>query len=136
MQLIRSATVAIKVDSHVKSCSCFLRQKIIVDVSLHKPGMFIFLDKTGSDQRNTLRKCDYSMHGKPLQNHTLLARGEHMSGLAFMSVCGLLDVKGTVNGDTFYNFVQKYLPHLIPFDGINCQCGGSTIAPYTTLWKS
>ena len=46
-----------------------------------------------------------------------------MSGLAFMSVNGLIDVsnvKGTTDGDTFYDFVQKHLlPQLLPFNGIN-----------------
>ena len=46
-----------------------------------------------------------------------------MSRLAFMSVNGLLDVsivKGTTDGDTFYDFVQKQLlPQLFPFDGVN-----------------
>ena len=66
--------------------------------------MLIFLDETGSDRRNILRKYGYSMRGKTPQNHTLLARGEHLSAVALMSVCGILDVNivnGTTNGDTF-----------------------------------
>ena len=47
------------------------------------------------------------------------------SGLAFMSVNGLFDVsivKGTTDGDTFYDFVQEHLlPHILPFDGVNPQ---------------
>ena len=46
-----------------------------------------------------------------------------MSGLAFMSVNGLLDVsivKGTTDGDTLYDFMQKHLlPQLLPFNGVN-----------------
>ena len=102
----------------------FLRQKFALDVSLYRPDMLVFLDETGSDQRNMLRKYSYSIRGKTPQNHTLLARGEHMSALAFMSVSGILDVsivKGTTNGDKFYDIVQKcLLPHLLPFDGVNC----------------
>ncbi|SMN02410.1 Mobile element protein [uncultured Candidatus Thioglobus sp.] len=101
----------------------FLRQKFILDVSLYKSDMFIFLDETGADRRNVLRKYGYSMRGKTPQEHTLLVRGEHVSGIGIISVNGLLDVyvtKGPVDGDKFYDFALKYLlPHLMPFDGIN-----------------
>ena len=101
----------------------FIRQQYILDVSVYKPEMVIFLDETGADQRNALRRYGYSLRGIPLKNNTLLVRGEHVSGLAFMSTYGLLDVsiiKGTVNGDIFYDFVQKYLlPQLLPFNGVN-----------------
>ena len=56
-------------------------------------------------------------------SHKLLVRGERISAIAFMSMNGMLDcktVKYTVNGDTFYEFMQTtVLPHLMPFDGIN-----------------
>ena len=101
----------------------FLRQKFILDVSTYNPEMLIFLDETGADRRNTLRKYGYSIRGKPAQKHSLLVRGEHVSGIALISVNGLLDVdvvKGSVDGDKFYDFVQKHLlPHLMPFNGVN-----------------
>ena len=34
----------------------FLRQKLILDVSVYDPEMLVFLDETGADQRNMLRK--------------------------------------------------------------------------------
>ena len=77
--------------------------------------MLVFVDETGADKRNTLRKYGYS--------YELLVRGERVSAVACMSSAGLLDVKTvreTTNGDTFYDFVQKHLlPHLMPFDGRN-----------------
>jgi hypothetical protein len=43
--------------------------------------------------------------------------------MANISMIGLLDIdamKGTVNGDRFYDYVQKHLlPHLMPFNGVN-----------------
>lgn len=101
----------------------FTRQQYILDVSVYKPEMLVFLDETGADRRNVLRKYGYSLRGIPPKHNTLLVRGERVSGLAFMSVNGLLDVsivKGTTDGDTFYDFVQKQLlPQLLPFDGVN-----------------
>ena len=68
-----------------------------------------------------LRKYGYSLCGKTPVNHTLLVRGERVSAIACMSVAGLLDVKtvkGTSDGDTFYDFVQSHLlQHLMPFNG-------------------
>ena len=42
-----------------------LRAQFIIDVSLLEPDMFIFVDETGADRRDTLRKYGYSLHGKP-----------------------------------------------------------------------
>ena len=100
----------------------FLRQKFIVDMSVYEPEMLVFLDETGADRRNTLRKYGYSMRGKPPQKHTLLVRGERASAIANISMKGLLDidvVKGTVDGDKFYDYTQKHLlPHLMPYNGV------------------
>ena len=50
-------------------------------------------------------------------------RGERFSAIACMSTTEILDVKvvkGTTNGDTFYDFLHSHLlPHLLPFDGRN-----------------
>ena len=101
----------------------FLRQQYVADISIYNPEMLVFLDETGADCRNAMRKYGYSMRGMPLVSHQLLVRGERVSALAIISVNGLLDVKvvrGTTNGDTFYDFIQEnLLPHLMPFNGEN-----------------
>ena len=55
--------------------------------------MFIFVDETGADQRNTLHKHGYSMRGIRSVNHSLCIRGERVSAIACMSTKGILDVK-------------------------------------------
>ena len=47
----------------------FLRQKFILDMSVYNPEMLIFLDETGADRRNILRKYGYSMRGKPAETY-------------------------------------------------------------------
>ena len=83
--------------------------------------MFIFLDETGTDRRDTMRKYGYSWWGRPAVAQKLLVRGQHLSSVATMSNAGLLDcltVTGGVDGDEFYHFVHRQLlPHLNPFDG-------------------
>ena len=101
----------------------FERAQYVSDVSVYSMEMFVFIDETGADRRNMLRKQGYSVRGKPPQNHSLLVRGERVSAIACMSAMGILDVKvvkGTSNGDTFYDFLHSHLlPHLLPFDGRN-----------------
>lgn len=93
------------------------------DVSVYHPDMLIFLDESGFDRRDGMRKYGYSLRGRPPISHKLMARGKHLSLMAFMSTTGILDCKITddgVDGDAIYNFVERHLlPHLMPFDGHN-----------------
>ena len=79
--------------------------------------MLVFLDKTGCDRRNSLRKYGYSLRGKPAVSKKLLVHGERVFAVAFMSVNGILDLKvvsGNVNGDIYTDFVEEVLlPHLM-----------------------
>ena len=98
-----------------------LREQFAIDVSLYSPDMFVFIDETGADRRNTLRKYGYSLRGKPATKEALFVRGERVSAIACITTNGLLDVKThkeTSNGDIFYDFIHTHLiPHLCPFDG-------------------
>ena len=99
------------------------RASYAIELSVYRPEMFIFLDETGCDRRNVLRRYAYSWRGKPAKVHKLLVRGTHLNAIAFMSVQGILDckiVRGTVDGCTFSSVLERYLiPHVLPFDGIN-----------------
>jgi hypothetical protein len=98
----------------------FLRAQFVSDISIYEPEMLIFLDETGSDRRNSIRKHGYSLRGKPLVSHELLIRGQRISAIVFMSMSGMLDcktVKHSVNGETFYQF--SVLPHLMTFNGVS-----------------
>ena len=77
----RLRTVALQQDT-------FLREQFILDVSSFSPEMLIFLDETGADRRNSLRKYAYSLRGKPALNHSLLFRGERVQGDHILSHIG------------------------------------------------
>ncbi len=80
----------------------FLWSQFVSDVSVYNKDMLVFLDETGSDRRNCIRRYGYSLRGKPLVSHKLLVTGERISAIAFMSVNGMLDcktVKENVNGE-------------------------------------
>ena len=99
------------------------RARFIAEVQLYKADMFIFIDESGTDRRDSLRKFGYSMRGKRTRSHKLLARGKHISVIAAMSTHGMLDYRlaqGGVDASTFREFVEKcLLRHVMPFDGIN-----------------
>ena len=101
----------------------FLRLTFASEVSLYDCDMMIFLDETGSDRQNSIRKYGYSIRRKPLVSEKLFVRGQRESAIAFIAVNGMLDCKtltGSVDGAIFYDFIQtSLLHHLLPFDGHN-----------------
>ena len=101
-----------------------LRRQFVTDVSLYAQDTLIFIDETGTNRTDTLRKFGYSLRGKPVRAQKLLVRGEHVSAIAAISTKGLLALKivgGGIDGDMFYNFVcTELLPKRLPFNGSNC----------------
>ena len=100
-----------------------LRNDFISDVSIYQRHMLVFVDETGTDRRECLRKYAYSLRGKTPQCSKMLVRGQRISVIGIMTCNGILDVhvvRGTTNGDTFLSFIEKcLLPCLMPFNGIN-----------------
>ena len=92
-------------------------------ISMYDPSMLVWLDESGHDRRNTIRKQAYSFRGMPLADHRILARGIRYSVIPIMSLEGIHDVfltEGTVNGEKFVGFVKDYLlPVLMPFNYVN-----------------
>ena len=77
------------------------RHKYLLDISVYSPEMLIFLDETGADRRNYLRKFSYSVRGIPARQHAMFVRGQRVSAIAMMSIKGIIDVfitTSTVNG--------------------------------------
>ena len=84
----------------------------MADISIYDSKMFVWLDETGCDRRNTLRKYRYSLQGIPVCDHRLLVQGKRYSAIPVMSLDGIHDVyvtKGTVNGEKFADFVWNCL---------------------------
>ena len=62
-----------------------LRAKFMAEISLYDPSMLIWLDESGCDRRNTIRKYGYSMRGLPLCDQRLLVRGNRYSTIPIIS---------------------------------------------------
>ena len=54
----------------------FLRQQFVSEVTVYAPEMLVFIDETGTDNRNLIRKYGYSIRGRPLKTHSFFVRGE------------------------------------------------------------
>ena len=84
------------------------------DVSVYNPEMYVFVDETGSDRRDAMRRFGYSLRGKPAKSQKLFVR-------AIGAICseGVLDckvVEGSVTADVFQDYIdQCLLPKLMPF---------------------
>ena len=100
-----------------------LRAKFMAHVSIYDPSMLVWLDESGCDKRNTVRKYGYSIRGIPLYDQRLFVRGTRYSAIPIVSTAGIHDVylaKGNVNGDKFIKFVKEsLLPVLQSFNGVN-----------------
>ena len=102
-----------------------LSQQFVSDVSLHNCEILLFVDETGTDRKDAIRKYGYSLRGKPLKAQKLLVRGEHISCIAISmpGIVALKSARGSVDGGTFYNFVcMSLLTKLMPFNGTNQDC--------------
>ncbi len=71
----------------------FLRCEYILDMSIYKghPEFFVFVDETGTDRRDRMRRFGYSLRGKPAVASKLLVRGQRVSAIVGMSYNGILD---------------------------------------------
>ena len=61
-----------------------LRARFMAQASVYDPSMLVWLDESGCDRRNSMRKRAYSIRGKTPRDHCLLARGTAIPYKAFM----------------------------------------------------
>jgi transposase len=99
------------------------RAKFVAEVSRYDPSMLIWIDESGCDRRNCMRKRGYSLRGMTPKDHRLMVRDTRYSAIPVMSLDGVHDVylaEGNVNGDKFATFVRScLLPVLQPFNYTN-----------------
>ena len=65
-----------------------LRRYFTSEIAFYHADMFVFLDETGTDRRDAIRKYGYGWRGKPIMSNNLSMRGQHLSTMAFMSTAG------------------------------------------------
>jgi hypothetical protein len=98
------------------------RARFSAEMQQYRPDMFVFVDETGTDRRDSMRKFGYSLRGKRTKAQKLLVRGTRISAIGAMSMNGMLDFRlaCSVDARSFRDFVEKcLLRHLMPFNGCN-----------------
>ena len=79
----------------------------------------VFLDETGCDNKDGVRKQGYSFVGESPTSSIFLNRGARISAISALSQDGLTCyelINGTTNGETFHDFVRgSLIPEIQPF---------------------
>ncbi len=97
------------------------RGDFMAEVLLCEPSQFVWVDESGCDRKDYIRKFGYALKGEPPVYHRILHRGKRISAIAAMACDGILGVEGSVGGDEFVDFVRgSLIPEMLPFDGLNC----------------
>ena len=123
------------------------RGAYIAEVSMYKANMLVFVDETGTDERDCIRKFGYAMTGQTPQYTCLYRRGSRISSIAAISCSGLIGYElqtGSVRGAEFFDFVRGTLiPNMNPFDGYSDNsilvldnCSIHHVAEITSLLQS
>ena len=104
------------------------RAHFMADISAYDSATIIWIDESGCDRRNSMRKFAYTLREIPLVDHRILARGTRYSAITAISVRGVQNVvlaEESVNGEAFTDFIKDSLvPILQPF---NCCKPNSTL---------
>ena len=100
-----------------------LRAEYLADISVFDPNMLVFVDETGCQRRNSIRRYGYGVRGITPVQHQLFIHGKHLSGIGVLSTRGMEDVylvEGNVNGSIFFQFIHNCLLGIIqPFNSSN-----------------
>ena len=112
-----------KIQQVAKQRSVEFRGKFFTEVQHYQPEQFVWVDESGCDKRDHIRKFGYALRGEPPVCHRFLHRGQRISMITALSTTGIVAneiIKGTVNGETFLDFVHgSLIPNMLPFDGAN-----------------
>ena len=99
------------------------RGAFMADILHYTVDWLVFLDETGCDDRDNIRKYGYSLIGESPIYHRFLNRGTRISAISAISQEGLICYElltGTTNGEIFYDFIRgSLIPEMQPFPGKN-----------------
>ncbi len=123
-RLLHSYGITRKKVRQVALQRCYsLRGAFMSQCFMFSADKFVWLDESGSDSRDNIRKFGYALRGITPTYHRLLNRGTRINAIAAIATSGLVAVEMTmssVNRDVFYDFVRGTLiPQMLQFDGVN-----------------
>lgn len=74
---------------HAIQRSELLRSKFWLEFHYFDPSMIVWIDESGFDKRNGLRKYSYGIRGLPPHDYTLKLRGKRYSSIGALSTEGV-----------------------------------------------
>lgn len=99
------------------------RGDFMAEVQMYDAQKFVWVDETGCDRRDQVRKFGYALRGQRPVYHRLLHRGNRISAIAAIAHDGVIALdltQGTVDGSRFVDYVRgQLIPEMLPFDGEN-----------------
>ena len=101
----------------------------MAEVSGYHPDMFIWVDETGSDRRNSIRNYVYALRGMRPVCHRLSVGGRCVSAIPVLTTWGIEEVFTTtdrVNGDMFERFICESILQWHSQGG----CSGCSSTPF------
>ena len=123
-RLLKSYGITRKKIRQVATQRCnLLRGAFLAQCFNFSADKYVWIDETGSDARNHIRKFGYAISGATPVSYQLLSRGKRTNAIAAISTTGVVALEltcNTVNESVFFDFVRGTLiPQMLPFDGIN-----------------
>lgn len=83
--------------------------------------MFVWVDETGANNRDHIRKYGYALRGMTPTCTRQLVRGKRTNAIVGLSSSGVMAseiISTSVNGDVFFDFLRgSLIPMMQPFDG-------------------
>ena len=97
-----------------KQRSDILRAEYLLDMKAFRghSEMLVFVDETGADRRNCLRKFGYSLRGKPAISKKLLVRGQRVSAIAAVTAEGVLDCYTVTGRGNLWSSSTRLCSHI------------------------
>ena len=98
-----------------------LRGAFMAHCFMFKAEMFVWVDESGCNAKDHIRKYGYSLRGSTPVCHRILSRGQRVNVIVAMSTDGVIAMEhttSTVNGEVFYDYARgSLIPSLLPFNG-------------------
>ena len=79
-----------KVDYTALQRSDLIRAEYQAEITIYDPSMIVFVDESGTDQRNATQRFRYALRGYCPRSFKLLSRGKRLSTIAALTVSQLL----------------------------------------------
>ena len=101
--------------------SLYLRGYFMSQVLMYDRHKFVWIDETGCNNCNYMRKYGYAIRGQTPCCHRILVRGTRISVITAISADGLVACEcstTTVDSEKFYDFIRAFvIPQMHAFDG-------------------